>query len=167
MSTTGGLFSNFPSRENIVDGPSNKQSPWLMSFRWLQFMRELTKAVNSNVRVISSVALTAQGASIVTTPFDTPALAAGLYRVTWYQRVTSAAGTSSSLTTTLSWTDGAVACSFSGAAMTGNTTSTVQSQTFMMNIDQSSPISYATTYASNTAGAMKYSLNLELETVDA
>ena len=112
-----------------------------------------------------AVSLVAQSASIGTTPIPLPALATGVYRVTYYTRITTADAVSSSLTITLSWTDGAVTCSLSGAALTTNTTATVQSSTAMVSIDASSPISYSVTYASNTPGAMKFKLIMLVEAV--
>jgi hypothetical protein len=51
--------------------------------------------------------------------------------------------------------------------LTGNTTDTVGSFTFMLRSDAASPISYSTTYASNAAGEMRYSLFIVLERLAA
>jgi hypothetical protein len=51
----------------------------------------------------------------------------------------------------------------SGAAMTGNTTTTVQNATQVLQIDGSTPVTYATTYASSGATAMVYELTVLLE----
>lgn len=104
-----------------------------------------------------------QSASIGTTPIPLPALAAGFYRVSYYARITTVDPVSSSLTITISWTESAQALSLSGVAMTGNLVTTVQTGTMLLIIDPSSPISYATTYASNTPGTMKYRLALLVE----
>lgn len=138
----------------------------MMNPRWYIYFRDQNDQVNSTPqRVIAPVQLTVQDASIGTTPLPTDALAPGLYSVQYYARITTAAGVSSSLTVTISWTDGSVACSLSGAAMTGNTTGTVQTNTYLIKVDQASPISYSTTYASNPAGAMEYSLDIVLQAI--
>ena len=81
-------------------------SPWMVLK--LQAIRQST----------SPVSLTAQGASIGVTAIPTSSLASGLYRVSYYCRITTAAGVSSSLIVTFSFTDGGVACSFASAALT-------------------------------------------------
>lgn len=130
---------------------------------WLQ--TSIVNTVANAPSFFPSVSLTSQNASIGTTPIPLPSLATGLYRVTTYARITTVDAVSSSLTVTISWTEGAVALSLSGAAMTGNTTTTVQSNTATIQIDASSPISYSTTYASNTPGSMKYKLIVLVEAV--
>jgi hypothetical protein len=54
-----------------------------------------------------------------------------------------------------------------GAAMTSNTTTTVQSDTVLVAIDASTPLTYSTAYSSTGATAMAYSLWLVAEQVDA
>ena len=90
-----------------------------------------------------------------------------MYRVTYTARVTTPATTSSSLTITISWTAGGVTQSIVGAAMTGNTTATLQTATMAPKIDQATPISYATTYVSVGATPMAYELDVILEVFSA
>jgi hypothetical protein len=112
-----------------------------------------------------SVNLTAQNAAIGTTPIPLPALANGAYRISWYLRKTTADGTSSSVQLTISWTEGAVALSLSGAALATDAVTAVQSNSITILIDAATPISYSTTYASNTPGTMKYRLFILVESV--
>lgn len=136
---------------------------------FIDWVTQLVADVDSAPSALKVVTATTQNASIGTTPIPTGTLSTGLYRVTWYARITTPATTgagTSSLTVTLGWTD-TVSCTYSGSAMTGNTTGTVQSQTQVVNIDAASPITYATTYASDTAGQMVYTLSLVLEQVSA
>lgn len=133
---------------------------------FIDWMTALTTSVETSPSTYTPVSLTGQGASIGTTAIPTATLSEGLYRVTWSARITTPATTgaaTSSLTVTLGWTDQGLACTVSGTAMTGNTTTTTQSGTQMVRVDGASPITYATTYASNTAGQMRYRLDLVLE----
>jgi len=111
--------------------------------------------------------LTGQTASIGTTAIPVGSLAAGLYRVSWYARITRAATTSSSLTVTIGWVESGITLVSSGAALTGNTTGTVQSGSLLLRIDAGTPITYSTTYASSGGVTMEYRLDLVVEQVDA
>lgn len=159
----------FPFTVPVVqlDPQSGKPLPgWAMSKDLAIYLQaSVIQAIASAPQFYPAVSLTNQSASIGTTPMPLPSLATGLYRLTTYARITTADAVSSSLTITVSWTDGAIACSLSGAAMTGNTTATVQSNTATVQIDAATPISYATTYASNTPGSMKYKLIVLVEAV--
>jgi hypothetical protein len=116
---------------------------------------------------LSTVELTSQSASIAATAIPVGSLSSGLYRVSYYTRVTTAATTSSSLTFSLSFTDDAITVALAGTAMTGNTTSTAQSGTYLLQMDANSPITYSTTYASVGATSMQYKLSVVLEAVNA
>jgi hypothetical protein len=140
------------------------QNEGKLSDVWIPYMQSQNSISSTAIRQTTApVSLSAQAASIGTTAIPTSSLASGLYRVTYYTRITTAAGTSSSLITTFTWTDGGISCSLSSAALTGNTTSTVGTGSALINIDASSPISYSTTYASVGAPVMAYSLYITLE----
>ncbi len=151
-------MADFPVREPVVESGS-----WLITNRWRIWLRDLQAQFQSSPSKVLTVTIPTDTATIATTPIPTASLAAGLYRVTYYQQVLVAAGVSSALTTTLGWTYNSVAQSFSGALMNGNTTATHQSNTQMIRIDQASPITYAILYASNPAAAMVYSFDIVLE----
>lgn len=131
---------------------------------WVKYFTNRDDAISSTAERLDIVSLTAQSASIGATAIPVGALPAGLYRVTYYARITTAATTNSSLTVTISFTD-TTSPSFAGSAMTGNTTTTVQSNSWTFYNDQSAPITYATTYASTGATAMQYSLRIVLESM--
>jgi hypothetical protein len=114
---------------------------------------------------LKNVTLTQQGAPIGPTPLPIGNLQAGLYRVSWYLRITQAASSSSSVTVTIGWNDGGP-LQLSGAPVTGNTTATVQSGMFFIHIT-AAPITYSTAYASVGATPMQYALLLALESVGA
>ena len=137
---------------------------WTLSKDYaISFQQSLVPPVQASGTLLTPITLTGQAASIPLTPMPLPSLAPGPYRVSTYARVTVADAVSSSLTVTLGWTETGLALTHSFAAMTGNTTATVDSQTWLIEIDQASPISYATTYASGTPGAMHYRLTLIVE----
>ncbi len=130
---------------------------------WLQ--TSVVASVAATAQFFTPVNLINQSATIATTPIPLPALAAGAYRIQYYVRKTTADGVSSSLTVTFSWTEGGQALSLSGAALTTDAVTAVQTGISPILIDASTPISYAVAYASNTPGQMKFRLYLLLETL--
>jgi hypothetical protein len=157
-----------PLQTSLIDPPDNPRAPdaiWGITRVWNDWLLSLTTRIQQSATTLKTVSLTAQAASIATTAIPAGSLSAGLYRVSWYLRVTQAATTSSSLTVTISHTDGGVSASQSGSAATGNTTTTVQSGAFLVLSDQAASISYATTYASVGGTVMQYKLSITLEQV--
>lgn len=132
---------------------------------WFEWFFEVKRRLERAAERLGIVQVTAQGAAIAATPIPMPSLAAGLYRVSYTARITRAATVSSSLTFTLGWTDGTVACTVAGAAVTGNTTATVQSGTALVRIDQATAITYETAYASVGGTTMQYRLSVIVEAV--
>lgn len=115
----------------------------------------------------TGVDLSGQSASTGATQLYLTAIPSGLYRVNYYVEVTQPATVSSSLEVTISWTSQGVAKSYTGAAMTGNTTTTYQFGIVVLRSDENAPITYAITYASSGATAMEYFLGITLEQLDA
>lgn len=135
---------------------------------WMLYMTNQGQLITNSPSRIALEEVTAQSASISATALNIGEVPAGLYRISPYVRITVAAGVSSSLTVTFSWTDGGVSPSFSFPAITGNTTTTVQpDKSLVLEIDDGTPITYATTYASNPAGAMQYKLSITVERLAA
>jgi hypothetical protein len=135
----------------------------LVTDPWVKWFQDNSNTLASAATINETVELTAQGASIGTTSITSGTLATGIYRVTYYARITTVAVTSSSLTVTFSWVDGGVTVPISGTAITGNLTSSFGSGSLLMTVDNLTQITYSTTYASNGAGEMKYSLVIVLE----
>ena len=137
----------------------------LISSVWFNYLDGQRRDLNASAQAVATVSTsTTQNAAIGTTALLTTT-AAGLYRVTWYLRITQAAGVSSSVTVTIAWTESAVALAYSGTAVTGNTTTTTQSDTKLVRADGATPITYSTAYASNPVGVMNYRLDLVVERV--
>lgn len=130
----------------------------------LNFLNELVRRVLGTAFQWGTASVSGQTAAIATTAISTQSLSAGLYRVSYSLRISQAAGTSSSATLTLSWTNGAsVSCSQSFAAVTGNTTSTQQNGVVVIDIAAASSVSYAVAYASVGVPSMSYALDVRLE----
>lgn len=139
---------------------------WEYFFRWVQSI------LNVAPQVIGSVELTAQGAAIAATtiPSTFPErpnvrLLPGVYRVSYYTRMTRAATTSSELTVSIRWIDGGVTITQAGTLLNGNTTSTYQTSSFLIRVDTETQVSYLTAYASVGGTSMQYRLNVKLEAV--
>ena len=130
---------------------------------WVRWFNSLVQAFTVTPAKVGAVTASAQSAAIGTTAINTPSLSTGLYRLSVYARVTVAATTSSSLSVTIHWTDGGVACSATLGPVTGNLTTTVLQGQVIVNIDNATAISYSTSYASVGATAMQYKLVLSAE----
>ncbi len=148
-----------PMFDAIVDPKTGMVSP-----TWSAWLARLPDTLYSIPSRLNALSLTNQTASLAATDFSGGSRLAGLYRLSYYARITTAASVASSLTVTLGWTDGGVACSQAGAAMTGNTTATAQSGTVLVHLDTGTAITYATTY-STTGTTMAYALAVSLEKV--
>jgi hypothetical protein len=157
-----------PLQSNWVNPPERPEAPdavWGLSRAAHDYLLSVTTRVQTSPTLLASTAVTGQTASIGTTALSLGSLAAGYYRVSWFARVTTAATVSSSLIVTISGTDAGVAYPQSGAAMTGNTTSTALSGVVIVKADQATAISYATTYASVGGTAMIYKLSVLVELI--
>jgi len=135
----------------------------LLRNEWVRWLQSVKDAIDASAQQVGpSLALTAQGAALAATAILT-APAAGLFRVNYYTRITQAASVSSSLTVTIRWTDGGVACLFTNAAITGNTTGSNQQSDRLVHVDQGTDITIETAYASVGATPMQYALNARVE----
>ena len=164
--------SPIPLHDPVVE--SNEKTPpalkkifstLFMTDAWVKWFNSLTTTIQSTPVRLSAQTLTAQTASIASTSVPTGSIAAGLYRLSYYFRITTPASVSSSLIVGFTWTDGGVTCNFASAAVTGNTTSTTGTGTLLVNVDQAAPLTYNTTYVS-VGTAMAYSLSIVLEEIN-
>lgn len=129
---------------------------------WQRWYSALVLNVNAAPSQIGTVTLDAQAAAIVTEPIPLPlSLPEGLYRLTYYLRKT-VVGSTSTLTVTLGWTDGGVACTQTFAALTTNTTSATQTNSVTVRSDAGAAFTYALAYGS-TGTAMQYAFDLRVE----
>jgi hypothetical protein len=136
-----------------------------VTFPWERWFGSLGIDVIARPERVAIVDLSGQGASIAATSLPVGSITHGVYRVSYYARITRAATTSSSLTVAVTWPD-SVTCTHTGAAITGNTTATFQEDVITMDVDSAGPIQYSTTYASVGAVSMQYKLVVTCEKVD-
>lgn len=135
--------------------------PHVISHTWADWLLQLKNAVDATAQQFAAtVTLTAQGASIAATAMETGTLTEGYYELAWYARISRAATTSSSLVVNAISTDAAVTATQSSAAMTGNTTGTAASGTFIVKVDNTTTIRYSTTYGSVGGTSMQYFLHV-------
>lgn len=162
----------------IYGGSAGTQTPSAFIF---DSDTQLTIAGNKMPQIISgaTIDVTAQSAAIATaTLYAVPSTGAGQYRVVWDAKVTTAAGTSSTLgALTITYTDpdgtvqtitatGQNASGTVAATATGNTTATmIIGQPLLLNCKASTNIQYAFAYASVAANAMNYNLHIRLESL--
>jgi hypothetical protein len=159
MNTIAPINAQTPIAEDAKGNPLGYISRY---FR--QWLLAITTQIQSFVPTHASLSLTTQAASLVTrTAYATTA--AGLYRVSYYVRITRAATTSSSLTVTLGWLESAVALTQAFAAITGNTIGTVQSGSILVRADTLSALTVATAYASVGGTTMQYRIDVTVEQV--
>lgn len=152
------------SPETVDRGSGQKVRSPYFSPEIVDWLLEQQQGVNNSPELFGTVSLTAQGASIPTTPIPMPALSQGLYRVSVYARITRAGSVSSSLTITIGHTDGAVSCTQVTTALTTNTTASTRVAEYVVRSDASVAITYATTYADGGgATSMLYALYLVVE----
>jgi len=131
---------------------------------WVDWFSRLSETVANAATRVFSASLTAQAASIAATDISNGALQRGVYRVSYYARITTPASIGSSLDTTISWTDGTVAQSITGGSLTGNTVTTLETFTYLIHIDGGTPVRYSTVYTS-VGTPMQYRLDVSLELV--
>lgn len=141
-------------------GPDGKTTGYLSS-DWYLSLFAMIQRLQFSPQVITQpiLTLTSQGGSIAPTALSIGSAPTGKYRLTWYTRISQAATTSSTLTIGFSWTDpDGSALSGAGAALTTNTTASVQSGTTTVWAKGDVPLSYFTTYGSVGGTPMLYSL---------
>ncbi len=157
------MIPSFPFRERLVGLDSVAQG--ILTQPWQVWLRGVTDALNAGPQVQSSVTGTPTGGSISTTTLLADTGSAGVFRVSWFLRITQAATTSSSVAVSVGFTDG-VALTISGSAVTGNTTTTIQQQTVLVRCDANSALTCSTTYSSVGATSMQYAVSVVVERVN-
>jgi hypothetical protein len=109
------------------------------------------------------VRLQNQNASIAVTALPIGTVVQGIWRISVTVRVTTAAGVASTIQGHLHWSEGGVTQQDNTTNLAGNLTTTREGKVFIIRTDDAQPISYSTTYTSNPANAMRYSLDIVAE----
>lgn len=168
MPNTSPFPYDSPVSPDIVDPRTGRKikSPYF-SQEYVDWFIEGQRRVDSSAERLGGTGLLeSQGASIAATPVPMPDLTEGRYRISYAARISRAGSVSSSLTVTIGWTRAGLSLSQSGAAMTGNTTTTQQNGTLFVRADANAAITYATTYADGGgATSMQYELDVIVEKV--
>jgi hypothetical protein len=125
--------------------------PNLIEDKWRQRLAGLSQAVDDTAAVSVTVPVAVTGA-IGVTPLPLNSVRTGMYRITVYSRITVPASVNSSLTITIRWNDGAVACARALTANTGNTTDSTTNDTLPISVLGGTSITYEAAYVSNAAG---------------
>lgn len=147
-------------------GPLVQPTTGAASRYWVQWWTDLRQMATDSPRVVvSPVSLTGQGSSITTTNLSPGQVAAGLYRLSYYARVTGAASIGSRLDTTLGWTDHGQALTVFGPGLATNDVTLQEGVTLMVYLDALTPVTYSTIYASTGAVSMVYELYVTLESL--
>lgn len=149
-----------PLTEVITDPATGQErDTHILASAWVQwFLEQQQELAKSGTRVGNPLAIPATTGALGSTPIPLPGLSAGLYLVAVFTRVTTAAGTSSSVAPVVTFTDGGISASLVGQALTSNTVATVGSEVWLIRVDAGSPISISTAYASSGSPAMAYSM---------
>ena len=175
--TPGALGAPLPVETPLVRGPdiavlaallknpnaAKDLQAYLITEPWATYLSQFTTSFGSIAQRVASATLLNQSASIALTTLPTQG-STGVYRF-WYEADIISPGATSSLIVTVTFTQRGITKSFSGAAMTGNLTTTIQSNTWILPVDANTPVQYSTTYAS-TGAPMTYGLTLGLEAVN-
>lgn len=164
----GSPIPAMPLTSRVVDPPINKQDltgGWTLARSWVQWLNTLAQAVQSTSPLLRTVSLSAQAASLAPTPVPSVTTVTGIYRLSYFTRITQAATTASSLTVTLGWVTGGQPCTVVGAALVANTVTTNQSGVVVVTADQATSFTYSTSYSSTGATPMQYALTVTVERV--
>lgn len=135
----------------------------LVTDKWVDYLTQVVDTLFAAPLRQKVIVLTNQGASIGATSVG--ALSGGIFRVSYYTRITQPASTSSGLTVTIGWTESGVPLSLAGAAIIGNLVTSVQTNTYLIRADPASATTFATTYGSTGATPMLYRLEVTVEQI--
>jgi hypothetical protein len=116
---------------------------WL---RWLVGLGQFQQQTAS--QPVTPITAVDGAASIATTSLAPTATSAGLYRITWYFRLTQASAGTSDLQITIRWSDHGQAMGHSGPNLTSNTVTSFDTGTIMVYSDSGALITYELTYIS-------------------
>lgn len=164
MSLTAPFNYDVPVSPETTDRNTGKKSrsPYF-AIEHIDWFLEQQRRAQDTPEQLGSVSLTAQNADIAATPVPMPDLTAGRYRISYYTRITTVAGTSSELIITIGWTDIAQAMTSAGATLNGNLVTTFEQRTLFLDVAANASITYAVAYTSDPVTVMKFKLQIVCE----
>lgn len=144
--------------------PITEDRPAKLGADWIRWFGQLFGAVQSSAQQIGSmVTLTNQSAAVSTTAIPLPAIGNGPYRLTGYLQVTTPDGAASSVGLVFGWQKNTIPITKTFTPLTGNLVTTADSFSITVPTDQSSALTYSTSYSSTTPAQMKYLLTITVE----
>lgn len=147
-----------PVRDTVTDDDGLIKRPWRL------FLRGQNDTLNIAPIRVGQKSLTGQQASIGATPVPMT-VNAGLYRVSVYARRTQIATMSSELKVDIGFTESTQTLTLTTGNNTTNTLAALLTGTWMIRVDQTTTITYATTYVSVGATPMRYRLDVVVEQI--
>jgi hypothetical protein len=138
-----------------------RRDPFYMAKAWIIWiLQALMPRVQASPEVILvNKEYADQHAAIGTTALPTGVLAAGVYLLQYYLRVTTNDGVASAVQVTLHWIeDSGAAESLSGVNLNLDSTAVPQVGELRLTIGAATPLSFSTTYASTTPNKMRYKI---------
>lgn len=157
-------YAPAPVRDPVSE-PNPDTKKQMLTRPWVDWFAALGNRVDQQTQKLDVIEMYNLSGTIGVTPIPLSVSDQGIFRITYYTRIMQQAATSSSVTVTIGWTDGAITCFQAFPAMTGNTQGTTQSHTLMVRNDQASALTYQITVASNPAGQVRYSFIVMVEQV--
>jgi hypothetical protein len=156
-------FSPAPIRDPIA--APDEQGRLMLPRVWIDYFAAVGIRIDQQTHTLTVQQFFNLSGNIPPTPLPLEALSAGLYRLTYYTRITVPASVSSSLQIGFGWTDGAVSCEILADPLTTNTIGTVQSNTLMVQNDQAAPLTYSVIYTTSGGTPMQFTLTIVVEQI--
>lgn len=155
-----------PIQTPISDFDAKHQFSGYVPLPWADYFTGLDAQLKSSYQGVGHASTPTGGstAAIGTTPITNQALAAGLYRISFYLVTLVADNVASSATVTIGWTDHGTTRTLSSPALTANSVNAAMTGTLLLRVDNATVITYAVAYSS-TGGAPKlqYALDVLME----
>lgn len=132
-----------------------------------QKWRDVTSRIESAAFVAAGqlIQVTPPGAgtAAIVTAVLVASVSAPVYRIGFDLRIFLPSGGTSAAQVTIGWTENGVAQTKVGASVTGNTTTSTDSDVFQIRPDAGTVVTYAVSYASTGAPAMQFSFDVIAE----
>ena len=137
----------------------------LITEAWENYFGHQTALSEKFSARVANVSLTNQSTSIGATDMTDGTLSAGLYRLTYYFRITTVDSIGSDVQLVIDWQDGSQTLVFTGATVITNTLSSYQTGSLpLIRVDALAPVRYSTNVVM-ASGDGRHSLYIVLDEV--